>query len=62
MNLGIKNKTALVTGGTKGIGLEVCKQLLNEGCKVYTVARSNQSINKAKSSIKKKKIILCSKM
>ena len=54
MNLGLKNKIVLVTGGTKGIGLEVCRQLLNEGCKVYTVARTLRSIKNAKFLLKKK--------
>ena len=56
MNLGLKNKIVLVTGGTKGIGLEVCRQLLNEGCKVYTVARTLRSIKNAKFLLKKKSL------
>lgn len=32
-------KTAVVTGGNKGIGLEVTRMLLARGCEVYVVAR-----------------------
>ena len=34
-----KNKTALVTGSTKGIGLEIGKNLLSKGCKVIFNSR-----------------------
>ena len=37
----MKNKIALVTGGTSGIGKEIVKELLKEGLKVYAVYLSN---------------------
>jgi 3-oxoacyl-[acyl-carrier protein] reductase len=40
MDLGIKSKTALVTGGASGIGLAVVKELATNGCKVYFTSRS----------------------
>jgi 3-oxoacyl-[acyl-carrier protein] reductase len=40
MELGILNKTALVTGASRGIGLEVCKNLAREGSRVIAVSRS----------------------
>ena len=33
-------KTALVTGGNKGIGLEITKGLVALGYKVYVIARN----------------------
>ena len=30
----MKERVALVTGGTGGIGTEICKALANTGCKV----------------------------
>jgi 3-oxoacyl-[acyl-carrier protein] reductase len=50
MDLGIKNKVALVTGASRGIGLEVCKNLAREGVRVVAVSRtigSLESINDA---------------
>ncbi len=40
MELGIVNKVALVTGASRGIGLEVCKYLAREGARVIAVSRS----------------------
>jgi len=37
----LKNKNILVTGGSKGIGEEICFFLLKQNCIVYTVARNN---------------------
>ena len=34
MALDIRNKTALVTGGGSGIGLDLCRKLLNGACNV----------------------------
>ncbi len=38
-----KNKTALVTGSTKGIGLEIGKNLLSKGCKVIFNSRKKKT-------------------
>ncbi len=39
MELNLKGKTALVTGGCHGIGLAICKELETEGIKVISVCR-----------------------
>ena len=39
MDLGIKGKAALVTGGCHGIGLAIVKALTNEGCQVTSICR-----------------------
>jgi NAD(P)-dependent dehydrogenase (short-subunit alcohol dehydrogenase family) len=40
MDLGLKGKTALVTGASKGIGLAITRRLVDEGARVVTGARS----------------------
>ncbi len=40
MDLGLQDKVALVTGGSKGIGLGIVRSLLAEGAKVANVNRS----------------------
>jgi 3-oxoacyl-[acyl-carrier protein] reductase len=47
----IANRTALVVGGSKGIGFEVAKMLANEGCRVAIVARTQRHIDAAVSTI-----------
>jgi tropinone reductase I len=44
MNWTLSNKKALVTGGTKGIGLAIAQEFLNLGAEVLVVARNTKSI------------------
>lgn len=39
MDFGLRNKTALITGGSKGIGKAIALSLASEGCKVIICAR-----------------------
>jgi len=36
----LKNKIAVVTGGSEGLGLSIVKKLLVEGCKVHIISRN----------------------
>lgn len=47
MNLQLKDKTALVSGSTAGIGYAIAKQLLAEGAQVYINGRSQARVDDA---------------
>jgi NAD(P)-dependent dehydrogenase (short-subunit alcohol dehydrogenase family) len=51
MDLGLAEKTALVTGGSKGIGFACAKALLAEGVRVAICARHQENIDKALSEL-----------
>jgi len=53
MNLELENKTALVTGSTKGIGFAIAKTLAAEGAKVIVNGRSEASAQEAAEKIGK---------
>lgn len=52
MDLQLRNKTALVTGSTEGIGFAIAKGLLKEGTKVYVNGRQQEKIDKAVAELK----------
>jgi len=54
MDLNIKNKYALVTGGSHGIGRSIALSLAGEGCNVAICARNKDRIEKVVSEIKTK--------
>lgn len=47
----IKNKVALITGGSKGIGLGVALAMLNEGMKVCITSRSQSDLDRVVNDI-----------
>ncbi|MEK9180185.1 MAG: SDR family oxidoreductase [Patescibacteria group bacterium] len=51
--MALKNKTALITGGSRGIGLAVAQAFLREGARVMLAARSEEELLKAKKEFKK---------
>jgi NAD(P)-dependent dehydrogenase (short-subunit alcohol dehydrogenase family) len=51
MDLKLEGKRAIVTGGSRGIGLAVARQLANEGVDVAIVARGRDALEGAASQI-----------
>ena len=46
MNIELKNKVAIVTGASKGMGYSVCEVMLKAGAKVMMVARNETDLKK----------------
>jgi 3-oxoacyl-[acyl-carrier protein] reductase len=53
MDLGIKGKSAIVTGGSKGIGFAAAHRLLQEGARVTVCARHEDLLNGARDALAK---------
>ena len=51
MNLGLKNKKALVWGASQGIGAAIAKSLKDEGCTVTIASRSPDKLEKTAKDI-----------
>src|SRR6187549_3106657 len=54
MDLKLAGKTALITGGSKGIGRAAAEVLAGEGCNVIIVSRSADTLAATKSAIAQK--------
>jgi NAD(P)-dependent dehydrogenase (short-subunit alcohol dehydrogenase family) len=52
MDLGLTGKTALVTGGTSGIGLAIARKLAAEGCRVAVCGRDYAKLDSALAVLK----------
>ncbi|MFN0311031.1 MAG: SDR family NAD(P)-dependent oxidoreductase [Kurthia gibsonii] len=53
MNLGLLGKTAIVTGGSRGIGFATAKQLVIEGANVVICGRQEDTLMEAANKIEK---------
>lgn len=47
MDLGLRNKTALITGSSRGLGFASARALVEEGCRVCLCARGEEQLLKA---------------
>ena len=53
MDLGLEGKTAIVTGGSRGLGLAAAHALIAEGANVVVCARGEDALKKAAASLQK---------
>jgi len=53
MDLGLKGKKALVTGGTRGIGRAIADLLVEEGCDIAVCARTAEQVTDATAAFRK---------
>jgi 3-oxoacyl-[acyl-carrier protein] reductase len=51
MDLGLNGQVVLITGASKGIGLESARTLVGEGCKVVVTARNPDGLERAVSEL-----------
>src|SRR5688572_6130973 len=51
MDLGLKGKSVLVTGGSKGIGLACAKAFAAEGCRVHVASRNKETLQAAANAV-----------
>jgi 3-oxoacyl-[acyl-carrier protein] reductase len=51
MDLGIKGRSAIVTGGSRGIGRETARQFLEEGVRVTICGRNEETLQKARDEL-----------
>lgn len=52
MDLGLSGKTALITGGTSGIGLAIAQKLAAEGCRIAICGRDRARLDVAIATLK----------
>ena len=56
LDLGLRDKVAIVTGGSRGIGRAICLALATEGCNVAFCARGEERLRETEAEIKQKSV------
>ena len=59
MDLGLKGRKAIITGGTKGIGRAIADLLADEGCNVGICARNGDEVDASVAALKAKGVDAC---
>src|SRR5690242_12732562 len=61
MNANLTGKSAVVTGGSRGIGLEIARELARSGCRVAIAARDPRALESAVEQFKNEDLSLSAK-
>jgi 3-oxoacyl-[acyl-carrier protein] reductase len=63
MDLGLKGKVSLITGGSRGIGKACALALAEEGCHIAMCARGGEELDKAAAEVSAKgvQVLVCSR-
>ncbi len=56
LDLGLRGKVAIVTGGSRGIGRAICLALADEGCNVAFCARGEERLRETEVELKQRSI------
>src|ERR1044071_1945700 len=51
MDLGIKGRSAIITGGSRGIGRETARQFLEEGVRVTICGRNAETLERTRAEL-----------
>ena len=51
LNLNLKNKVAVITGSSRGIGKSIARGLYSQGCKIALISRNNEDLLNTKNEI-----------
>ncbi len=57
--MNLKGKTALVTGGSDGLGLSITRTLVERGAKVVVCARGEDKLNKVQEELPEVRVVAC---
>src|ERR1051325_11693508 len=52
VELNLRGRRALITGGSKGIGLAIAKSLAAEGCDLHLAARTQSELDKVAAELR----------
>ena len=52
MDLGLKNRVAIITGSSQGIGKEIARNFAREGVKITICSRNQKTLQKTANEIK----------
>ena len=52
MDLNLKDKIVLITGGSKGLGRAIAHRFASEGCHLHLVARTQETLDEAANALR----------